>query len=469
MDWKLLLGVVVATLLAVSAVVALWQWSEHKAAYYQNQMQKSLSDYDFIRANEFARKAEKAGVNGLQNEVLYQEACYLLEQGAYLNAQETFLELGLYKDSTERVTECVLRLATEAEEREQFTEASALYLKAGQSDAARHGYQRCQYALALQANEEDHLQEALHLFWEIKNYSDAYDRALAIAFALTGIENEEEALRLARGYTKEEWLHVEELKAAKERISVHTIAAGWEHGLILQPNGTVLAYGGNAYGETEVSAWTDVTAVAAGAYHSLALRADGTVLATGDNSQGQCNVSEWKHVISITCGPWDSFGITKDGKVLHCGYADESVLTTLQNVEQLEAGNASWAVLLENGSLVCSVPSGTKDTWKECADVAVGLGWTSVLFEDGTMDCTDYDLSEWTDVLEVSASSTLLVGIRFDGTLLTQVLMPDGQALAEALSACETAKGIALSSHWAFVLHWDDSIELLGDPNFTME
>ena len=98
MDWKLLLGVVVATLLAVSAVVALWQWSEHKAAYYQNQMQKSLSDYDFIRANEFAKKAEKAGVNGLQNEVLYQEACYLLEQGAYLNAQETFLELGLYKE-----------------------------------------------------------------------------------------------------------------------------------------------------------------------------------------------------------------------------------------------------------------------------------------------------------------------------------------------------------------------------------
>ena len=47
-------------------------------------------------------------------------------------------------------------------------------------------------------------------------------------------------------------------------------------------NGTVIAWGLNFFGQTNVPASaTGVVAIAGGAYHSLALRGDGTVIAWG--------------------------------------------------------------------------------------------------------------------------------------------------------------------------------------------
>ena len=50
------------------------------------------------------------------------------------------------------------------------------------------------------------------------------------------------------------------------------------------------AMGKNEYGELNTDSWRGVTAVAAGAYHTLGLFEDGTVLATGGNEYGQCDV-----------------------------------------------------------------------------------------------------------------------------------------------------------------------------------
>lgn len=468
-DWKLTVGIVLVTLLALGAVVCMWQWSEHKDTYYLGQMEKCLSRRDFVRAAEYAKLAEETGAVGKINEVSYQQACALLEQGAYSEAQEKFSALGVYEDAAALAAQCIVLQAEQLENDGQFQQAAELYQQAGQSEAALQGYQRCRYALALEAEQEQRLQEAFHLYWEVRVYADAYDRALKIAFAITGSNDEEEALRLARGFSQEEWLHIEELKASRERIAMHRLAAGWDHCLLLQADGTVKAYGDNAFGQTEVSDWQNVSAVAAGAYHSLALRSDGTVIAVGNNEHGQCDVSEWNNVVAVCCGPWDSFGLTDQGTVLHCGYADDSAPTALRQVKQIEAGNAAWAALLEDGSLACSVASGENDAWQDCTDVAVGLGWTAVLFENGTADCTDYDLSAWTDVLELTAGSTLLVGIRADGTLVTQPLMPAGTAVADALNGLGSVKGIALSSHWALVLHWDDTAELVGAADFSVE
>ncbi|WP_438825636.1 hypothetical protein [Neobacillus drentensis] len=71
------------------------------------------------------------------------------------------------------------------------------------------------------------------------------------------------------------------------------IAAGSNHTIGLQSDGTVAAVGWNAYGQCNVSDWRDIVAVAAGCAHTIGLQSDGTVVAVGDNEYGQCDVSGW--------------------------------------------------------------------------------------------------------------------------------------------------------------------------------
>jgi len=86
---------------------------------------------------------------------------------------------------------------------------------------------------------------------------------------------------------------------------VKAIAAVGFHSLALQSDGTVWAWGDNAYGELGNGTYTNsntpvqvlgpggvgfltgVAALAGGAYHSLALKSDGTVWAWGQNTSGE--------------------------------------------------------------------------------------------------------------------------------------------------------------------------------------
>ncbi len=82
--------------------------------------------------------------------------------------------------------------------------------------------------------------------------------------------------------------------------NVTSIAAGRAHNLALKSDGTVWAWGDNAYGQcgkesqyggyttlTQVNGITNVIKIEAGAYYSLALKSNGTVWAWGNNSRGQ--------------------------------------------------------------------------------------------------------------------------------------------------------------------------------------
>ena len=79
-----------------------------------------------------------------------------------------------------------------------------------------------------------------------------------------------------------------EVNAAK---NVTAIATGALPGLALTREGTVVAWGENPTGQTDVPAGlTDVVAIAVGWTNSLAIKRDGTVVAWGDNRFGQTNV-----------------------------------------------------------------------------------------------------------------------------------------------------------------------------------
>jgi RHS repeat-associated protein len=82
-------------------------------------------------------------------------------------------------------------------------------------------------------------------------------------------------------------------------VSADRLASGGFHTLVRRSDGTVLAWGGNAYGQlgddskqdraapVSIAPAAQAVALAAGSRHSLVLLADGTVLAWGDNREGQ--------------------------------------------------------------------------------------------------------------------------------------------------------------------------------------
>ena len=71
------------------------------------------------------------------------------------------------------------------------------------------------------------------------------------------------------------------------------VAAGHTHTVGLRIDGSIVAWGDNSYGQTNVPALPpglNYTQVAAGDAHTVALRSDGSVVAWGDNDSGQTNV-----------------------------------------------------------------------------------------------------------------------------------------------------------------------------------
>src|SRR5204863_339116 len=69
------------------------------------------------------------------------------------------------------------------------------------------------------------------------------------------------------------------------------VAAGGVHGLGVKADGSIVAWGGNSSGQTNVPPPNaGFIAVSAGLAHSLGLKADGSIVAWGDNRLGQTNV-----------------------------------------------------------------------------------------------------------------------------------------------------------------------------------
>jgi len=69
------------------------------------------------------------------------------------------------------------------------------------------------------------------------------------------------------------------------------IASGHDHNLALKRDGTVVAWGQNTKGQTNVPAnRSNVVAIAGGYYSSLALKSDGTVVFWGTNIFASTNI-----------------------------------------------------------------------------------------------------------------------------------------------------------------------------------
>ncbi|MFH0880390.1 MAG: hypothetical protein V2A34_11810, partial [Lentisphaerota bacterium] len=125
---------------------------------------------------------------------------------------------------------------------------------------------------------------------------------------------------------------------------VVSLSAGYSHSLAALSNGTVWAWGYNAYGQLGdkttatrtrpnlVSNLVGVTKVAAGYHHSVALKSDGTVWTWGYNNYGQLGLGIFGNrtnpvqvagltgVVDIAAGDYHTMVVKADGTVWGWGY-----------------------------------------------------------------------------------------------------------------------------------------------------
>ena len=192
--------------------------------------------------------------------------------------------------------------------------------------------------------------------------------------------------------------------------AVLAVAGGYLHSLALCADGTLAAWGYNAFGQlgndsavpssvpvavdrTGALAGKTVVAVAAGPFHNLALCSDGTVAAWGYNNYGQLGdggtvtrlapvrvnpvgALAGKQVVAVAAGSYYSFALCDDGTVAAWGYNDEG-----------ELGNS--------GSTTSLAPVAVTTTGalsgKRVAALATGQYHTLALCTDGTLVAWGYN------------------------------------------------------------------------------
>ena len=137
---------------------------------------------------------------------------------------------------------------------------------------------------------------------------------------------------------------------------VVAVSGGYLHDLALK-GGKVVAWGENAYGQTNVpSGLAHVSKISAGYLHNLALKADGTVAAWGNNANGQTNVPPGlAYVVAVAAGGDHSLALKVNGKVVAWGMnnlGQTNVPPGLANVKAIAAGGSHSLALKSDGSIV---------------------------------------------------------------------------------------------------------------------
>ena len=182
------------------------------------------------------------------------------------------------------------------------------------------------------------------------------------------------------------------------------ISAGGAFTLGLKSDGTVISCGWTQAGRRDVDGWTDIIAISAGGEHSLGLKKDGTVVATGNNLNNECNVGGWSDIVAISAGA-SSLGVKSDGTVVATGanYFGELNIAGWTDIAAVSSGASAYS---RSGSNV----DGNAHT--------VGLKKDGTVVAAGSNDDGQCDISDWRDIIFVSAGHTHTVGLKSDGTVM---------------------------------------------------
>jgi len=176
--------------------------------------------------------------------------------------------------------------------------------------------------------------------------------------------------------------------------------------------------------------WGDIAnreSFSAGGVHTVGLRSDGTVVTVGDNESGQCDVSDWSNIVAVSAGDWHTVGLRSDGTVVAVG-DNESGQSAQLTVVYSESGQCD----VSDWSNIVAVSAGDWHTVGLRSDgtvVAVGnngagecdvsgWSWRSIVADIVAADRDFVSGWHWRDIVAVSAGGRHTVGLRSDGTVV---------------------------------------------------
>ncbi len=172
--------------------------------------------------------------------------------------------------------------------------------------------------------------------------------------------------------------------------------------------------------------------IAAGYEHTVAIQSDGTVVATGKNDRGQCDVSDWTDIVSVYATQGETIGIKSDGTF--CATGGLNTLYGITNSIAFDLRFGATLAVKSDGSVVggCTLGGGAPnswtsqvETWTDIIAAATSANHTIGLKKDGTVVAAgansdgQCDVYNWSDIIAVAAGSKFSVGLKADGTVIT--------------------------------------------------
>jgi hypothetical protein len=122
--------------------------------------------------------------------------------------------------------------------------------------------------------------------------------------------------------------------------NVVAVLAAWNYSLALRANGTVVAWGSDEAGQTEVPAGlSNVTSIAGNMDYCLALKNDGTVVAWGRAPVPPAGLSNLKR---IAAGQNHCLGLTSDGTIVVWGANDSGQINVPPGLAKVNSLGAGW-------------------------------------------------------------------------------------------------------------------------------
>jgi alpha-tubulin suppressor-like RCC1 family protein len=223
--------------------------------------------------------------------------------------------------------------------------------------------------------------------------------------------------------------------------NIVNVSAGYVHGLAVQNDGSLWAWGTNWYGalgdgttQTRyspvlITSISDVVSVSGGAFHSLAVKSDGTVWSWGYNADGELGngttttalapvqVSGLYNVVAVSAGGNCSVALKSDGTVWAWGSNNRGQLgdgTTTDRLPPTQVSGISNAVAITSSNA-------TGTNYALLADGSV-VAWganDSGQIGDGTTIDRSYPtaVSGLSGVVAFDAGGEYCIAVKSDGTV----------------------------------------------------